>query len=263
MSASNRLARLIATVTLTIITTACDLRYNPGMQGSGRIETQTRNQVTGFDNLEIAVGDVIIDQNGTESLTVEADDNLIPRLLTMVGNGTMLLITSTETVAPTRNIIFRISAKTIARIHLIGSGNVEYMNMNADDIIINLSGSGNIKLAGTAKSETITISGSGNIQQMNVNTESLTVTLNGSGDIELSGAVTSLNVKISGSGNFNAPGLVSKTVAIESSGLGNAVVNVTDTLDARLSGVGNLEYIGNPTVTQSVTGVGKVTKRTE
>ncbi len=55
-----------------------------GTAGSGTAKTETR-PVAGFTSIELAgTGDVQVKQTGTESLTVTADDNLLPLLTTEV-----------------------------------------------------------------------------------------------------------------------------------------------------------------------------------
>lgn len=59
--------------------------------GSGSMITETRN-VSGFDEIVLlGSGDVIVTMTGTESLEIEAEDNIMPLLTTEVRNGRLEL----------------------------------------------------------------------------------------------------------------------------------------------------------------------------
>src|SRR5579871_539987 len=75
--------------------------------GSGVVRSETR-QVSGFDTVTLdGVGKVVITQNGHETLTVRAEDNLLPLLRTRVVNGTLRLGTAPGVnLRPTKPIEF-------------------------------------------------------------------------------------------------------------------------------------------------------------
>jgi hypothetical protein len=187
------------------------------------VATETR-AVSGFTAVTLqGFGEVIIDQNGSESLTITADDNFLPHLETAV-RGNTLYISSTDNVVFTNitEMTFRISAAAL---------------------------------------NTVELSGAGSMAISNLNTESWRVTLPGAGSITVSGQTNSQTVELSGAGSYNAADLVSQQATINSSGAGMAVVQVSDSLDVTINGLGNVEYIGNPTVTEEINGVGSVRQR--
>ena len=74
---------LIATVTMLV---ACSVTT-----GSGNVVSESRN-VSGFTKIDLSgAGEVTIDQNGTEALTIEAEDNLMSKVTSEVGDGTLRL----------------------------------------------------------------------------------------------------------------------------------------------------------------------------
>jgi hypothetical protein len=196
-------------------------RGGSGVRGSGTVKTESR-AVAGFTHVTLAgEGDVTITQSGTESLTVEADDNLLP-LITSTVSGPDLTLTTKGSVQPTKRIHYTVTVKDFSGFDLSGAGNATATQINATAIKVVLSGAGDAKISGQTQSEDVTIAGAG---------------------------------------NYQAPELASKTGKVSLNGAGNAVVKVSDALDVRISGVGNLEYIGDPKVTQSISGVGSVRKR--
>ncbi len=82
------------------------------------------------------------------------------------------------------------------------------------------------------------------------------INVSGLGNVELAGEVSQATITISGAGNVDAPDLKIKTANITIPGLGNATVWVTDHLTGSISGGGNIAYYGNPQTSTSTTGLG-------
>ena len=193
------------------------------VRGSGNLKTETRT-VSGFAAVDLSgSGHLTIEQTGAESLTIEAEDNILPLLTSDVSNGTLRLgERDNSNILTTKTINYRLTVRDLNDLTVSGSGDVTALNMTVSKFTISLSGSGSITLGGTADSQAVTISGSG---------------------------------------RYDAAKLASKSVTIDISGSGTAVVMPSDTLDATISGSGLLEYIGNPTVKQNISGSGKISKR--
>ena len=94
-----------------------------------------------------------------------------------------------------------------------------------------------------------------------INTPKLAVNVSGAGDITLAGKADGQDINLSGAGNYHGEALAGKDVTITTSGAGSAVVQVSDTLDATVSGAGSVRYIGDPQVKQNVSGAGSVSKQ--
>jgi hypothetical protein len=85
-----------------------------------------------------------------------------------------------------------------------------------------------------------------------------TVEISGSGNVVVAGSADSVEVSIPGSGAYSGADLVSVSGLVEISGSGSAVVNVSETLEANVSGSGSIQYLGNPTVETDISGSGSV-----
>jgi hypothetical protein len=193
-----------------------------GVQGSGNVITETR-EVTGFSEIVVGgSGAVRVDVTGTESLTIEAEDNIMPLLETDVTNGRLVLDTS-RSISPTVDIVYTITAATLEGLAVSGSAGVEATGIDATDLSVDISGSGEVVTVGT-----------------------------------LDGL---LSLSISGSGAFDGESLTAPEGTVDISGSGDAVVNVTDTLDISVSGSGNIEYLGSPDVNEDISGSGNIDQR--
>jgi hypothetical protein len=193
------------------------------VRGSGNVVTENRN-VTGFTGVDFR-GDwqLFIEQTGSESLSVTADDNILPYLTSEVRAGRLVLEDKDHAnLTPTGSVIFRLTVKNLDRIELSGDGSVEAKGIRADVLRINLSGDGRVTIDGEAGRQ---------------------------------------DVHLSGDGRVDAERLMVKEGRVDLSGDGHVIVTVTDKLDVNLSGDGSVEYIGNPTLTQHLSGDGSIRKR--
>jgi Putative auto-transporter adhesin, head GIN domain len=200
----------------------CGSCIRPGVEGSGNVITESR-EVSDFNEIVLGgTGRVVVDVTGTESLTIEAEDNIMPFLETRVSNGRLRLETN-RSISPTVEIVYTITAETLDGLVISGSGVAEAEGVDSTDVRVDISGSGDVVVEGT-----------------------------------LSGL---LSVSISGSGEFDGESLTAPEGQVDVSGSGDAVVNVTDDLDVSVSGSGEVQYLGEPNVHSSVSGSGTVTPR--
>lgn len=191
-------------------------------------------QLDGFGSLNITMGD-------TESLTVEADSNLISHIITEV-RGDTLIIRMEENlrlVNMITEVTYTLSAVSLESVRLSGLGDINVGPLETDTM-------------------TVTQDGAGMISLDQLTADRLDANLSGLGSLTVRGKVTEQKVDLSGAGAYQAGDLESETASVTLSGLGNATVWVTGSLDAELSGAGSLEYYGNPQVSQNDTGLGNI-----
>src|SRR5215208_2438155 len=72
--------------------------YFTSVRGSGIAKTETR-EVNGFSAISFnVIGKVVVTQGKTQSLTVTADDNILPLLETQVNDGTLVIGVKSNTI---------------------------------------------------------------------------------------------------------------------------------------------------------------------
>jgi len=212
---------LVVSLATSIVLANCSFKWRAdAVKGSGVVKSEPR-PVSGFTAIALSsVGKVVVQQTGSESLTVSAEDNLLPLLETRVADGTLYLGTKDGTnLDPTRPIEYTLTIKTL---------------------------------------EGLRVSGAGTVEASAIQGQRMKVTLSGVGGVTLAGAAEALELDLSGVGHFRGADFKVKQATVRSSGVGSAIVNASDKLDATVSGVGAVEYLGSPQVTQSVSGVGSV-----
>jgi hypothetical protein len=166
-------------------------------------------------------GELTLSQTGQESLTIEAEDNLLPFLTSTVAHGRLTLGTSAA-IHPTKPIHYTVTVKDLTLLALSGAGSVTATQLHVNGLKVDVSGAGRVTLSGQAEKS---------------------------------------DVRLSGVGSYDGSKLATRSTRVNVSGVGSAIVEASDALDATTSGVGSIEYIGDPKVTKSVSGVGSVHKR--
>jgi hypothetical protein len=211
----------------------------PSVKGSGNIVSETR-AVGQFGRVSVSgSGHLSIVQGDQESLTIEADDNLLPLIKSEVAIGVLKIGPENVNLRPTKTIRYVLQLKSLDALHLSGSLEAEAQSIKTDQLLFAISGSGKIHVASLEASE-------------------LNVHVSGSGDIELTGKVNRQRIEISGSGNYRARDCESQSTAVHISGSGNATIWARLALEAHVSGSGDIEYYGSPQVDTHVSGSGGI-----
>lgn len=103
------------------------------------------------------------------------------------------------------------------------------------------------------------IVGAGKVTYHGFLQDELNVDITGSGDVDLEGSANQLDAEISGSGEVAAYGLVVKNARLKVSGSGDIRTTVTQSVRARISGSGKIKIAGNPADRDTdVSGSGKI-----
>jgi hypothetical protein len=189
--------------------------------GSGKVASEPRT-VSGFTAISLeGSGDVHVAFGDQEAAVVEAEDNLLPLIETVVQGHTLVIRTRPNTtITPTKPVLIQVTMKSLEEISVPGSGNVTAPDLAGDALKVGLPGSGTITLDGTANL---------------------------------------VDIRLSGSGSVFCDKLQAKTAAVTISGSGNVSVYASESLDATISGSGDIHYSGNPAkVNKNVTGSGNI-----
>ena len=196
----------------------------PVVTGSGRIVRQNRAiddfravELMGFSNAVIQLG-------AQPSLTIEADDNLLPYFTSNIERGVLRLDTRGS-----------LRARTTPRIFIT---------------VPNL--------------EAVTTMGSGNVAINGVANQRLTLVTRGSGNIRATGRTGNLTATVQGSGNGDVRGVAAGRANVAVHGSGNAWVSTSGAVSASAFGSGNVYVLGRPSSLQvSEAGSGRVIARAQ
>ena len=241
MSASRR------TLTLALLSLACaPLFVQAATLGSGKSVTETRT-VPEFQAIALAGAMDLLVRQGAQQLQVQAEDNLLPLLETVVENtshGATLLVRWKKgiNVYTRGKVQVTVSVPRLAALSAAGAGDMKIESFTTPALQVALSGSGDAWLEG-------------------LSTDELGVRISGSGDVRGSGKATKLKVGIAGSGDVRLADLRADDVTVKIAGSGDAAVNASKTLEVSIAGSGDVTYTGNASLKSSVAGSGSVSKK--
>ena len=157
-----------------------------GTAGSGTSKTETRS-VTGFTSIELASsGDVQVKQTGTESLTVTAEDNLLPLLTSEVVDKVLKLgVKDNANLDAKQPITYQVTVRDLTGLDVAGTGSQTATDVKATSLRVRMAGSGSVTTSGTADAQDIQIAGSGAYHGSALTSRTATVNSAGSGAAEL------------------------------------------------------------------------------
>ena len=219
-----RIFTLISVLSILLLAACSTVQSNiQTIQGSGNVVT-TERSVGDFTSIQVDMGaDIVLTQGDSESLTIEAEDNLLPYIQTNIRNGRLVVLTPNNiSLNLNQPLRLHITFNTLREIAIFGSSNITGDNLNLDALTITFSGSGSTWLTGTVNEQTINIRGQATIN------------------------------------NFD---LTSRNVTVDISGNGTINVNATDTLNVTVAGQGDIHYTGNPTITENVSGQANIAQQ--
>jgi hypothetical protein len=215
------------------------------IEGNGNKKKETRT-ASGYTAISSAGSwDVMVAYGESNSIQVEADENLLEYIETKVENGKLSIRSKRNVNLRTRNkITIYVSVTRLTGVSLSGSGDIigEGKFNNDGETEFKVSGSGSIKMAFNKMKD-------------------VEVSISGSGNIELTGSASKVEASISGSGNADCSDLICDDASARVSGSGNIKLNANKSVDASISGSGNVSYKGAASdIKKHVAGSGRLVK---
>jgi Putative auto-transporter adhesin, head GIN domain len=207
--------------------------------GSGKIIDDKRS-VPAFSKLRV---DSAISINARAAsapgVTVRADDNVAPLVLTTVEGDTLIVKLKANTGVRTESpLVVTVDFTRLTQADLRGSGDLNVSGLKGEQFELSLAGSGDVRVD-------------------NAELGKLTARLAGSGDIWLKGKCDDAGYNLAGSGDVHAGEFNAKRVNVDIAGSGDVRVHATEALAVQIAGSGDVAYSGNPPkVTSRVVGSG-------
>jgi hypothetical protein len=209
-------------LTLAVLATTLTGCFFGGTAGSGTEATEDRT-VDGFTEISVSGIYTVEAVVGPEvSVSVVADDNILPLIQTTVSNG-RLSIETEGSIRPKVQPVVRVTVPSLEFVDLSGATSLIATGLTGEKFRLDTSGASKATLAG---------------------------------------AVESLEIDVSGAAKITAADLNAKNAEIDVSGAAKVDVTVSDKLDVEVSGAGKVTYGGEPTVTKDLSGAGSVSPRT-
>jgi hypothetical protein len=223
--------------------------------GFGQTNLVTRH-VSAFHSIKIqGPFDVYISQGDSESVKLDAPEDILSRMVTSVEGGVLKVHPKHDNWSDGpkswysekswwhthSRIAVYITTKKLSRLVSSGSTTIRFKEgINTDYLRITVRGSGHVE---------------GNVTAIALKTK-----VSGSGNVDLTGSAKRSTVRIFGSGQFSGLGLVTTDAAVHISGSGHAGVNASNQVDAALHGSAGLTYTGTANIHTRKSGSAGVSK---
>jgi len=211
--------------------------------GSGVVTTNTRDS-SGFTAITLEdCGELDITQGSVDSLTIQAEHNLMPFIKSEVKDARLTLGLrpnyQVNSIQNTQPVKYFVSVKNLHEIVLSGSGKIVTHGISTGTL-------------------NVIEDGPGSIQLVQLQAKELDLHLNGKGSTQVSGQVDLQTVEVGGPGKYVADNLDSSYASVDVNGSGAATVWVKDALNVLLNGNGSTHYFGNPKLHVDNAGAGVV-----
>jgi len=198
------------------------------IKGNGNVITKTRT-IDEFDSVALVGSfDLNLVDGDEGKITINAEENLIPYIITEVEGGELKVkFKKNINVRTYKKIVITIPFEEIDGVVLSGSGDiVSEKTIEANTFEVSLSGSGDITL---------------DVEANNIETN-----ISGSGDVKLSGKTKNFDCAISGSGDIHGYELEVTNLKAAIAGSGNIKATVLNKIEAGIAGSGDIYYKGKP-----------------
>lgn len=231
---------------LMTILTSCGIDMFNRIEGNNNVIIQKR-EIIDFTEVSVSNGiELIIQQDDTISLVVEADENLHENIITEVIDGTLKIWTK-------KNIWRATSKKIHLKVNTLeeltassGSSVISKNTIKAEDFEVSSSSGANLNI----KLETnrlVSNSSSGAKIGMEILATHVESSSSSGSNTKLIGETTTHKASASSGSSLNAFGLKAKNVNARVSSGARVRVHVTESINARASSGGSIKYQGNPT----------------
>lgn len=212
--------------------------FEGGVEGDGNVVKESR-EVEGFTALQAGSAfEVFLLQGEEESLTIEADQNLMQYIVTEVKNK-QLKVYATESIRKAEKLNVYISFRSLEAISVSGAADLQGVpGMHFGELLLEGSGASRMLL--------------------DMEASSLRANISGASTLEISGKAAQAGFDISGASKLKAGEFLVSDCRLKASGAAYAGIHVTDKLLADVSGAATVKYKGSPAVAKDVSGAGSL-----
>jgi hypothetical protein len=208
--------------------------------GSGKVISEER-QVSGINSISIGSSmNLFIEQTGSESVRIEADDNVVPYVTTQKTGGELAIRLKTVSFGNIHPINCYVTVKDLSKIKVSSSATVKCDDLKTESF--------SIEMASSSKGTLI------------VHVTKLDLNIGSSAALTLSGEAVTQNIRLGSSGRLEAYNLVSKNCKIVAQSSGYANINVSEKLDAQVSSSAHVNYKSDPEINSKISSSGSLNK---
>lgn len=235
--------KFLLLIACSVVFVGCINFNREKVTGSGNITTESRD-LGNFKGVRLmGPMDVLIKKAESNSVELEAEDNILTYIETYVEDGRLTIkYKDNVNINSKKDVTITVGTPVLEEASVLGSGNIESEGTfsTEEKVKVQITGSGNIKLQ--------------------LDAPSVKANITGSGDMELSGRTKDVDCSTTGSGTIKATELLAENAVAQTAGSGDIRVYGSLKIHARITGSGDISYKGGGTVSSKITGSGSVHK---
>ena len=238
------LIKITVSAILALLMTSCNFDMNwVGVKGNGNVITKERTLNGTFNEIKISRGlDVYLTQSATESIEVQADENLHDIIITKI-EGNVLKIYADENISYSSAQKVMVNFENISRISATSGSDVFSTNLI------------------TVKDLELKVT-SGSDMELEINTKTVDCKSTSGADLKLSGSTNQLFAESTSGSDIDAGDLIANTCNAKATSGSEIIVNAKEKLYASTSSGADITYYGKPNKLEKSEGVSsKISKR--
>ncbi|MDR2847596.1 MAG: DUF2807 domain-containing protein [Bacteroidales bacterium] len=237
--------------------------------------------VSGFTGIDVSnTFKITVSKGQAESLTITADEDLLPFVRSEVKKGVLhLYIDGKHKLKNRGNLQASIVMKELNKITLSGACNLIVndgftpenfkfetsgasnckIDIKTETLNVDMSGASKLMLNANVENARFDVSGAVNLK-LTLQAENVHLDVTGSPSLQLSGKADRLAIDSSGASKIDAAEFETESVYIDSSGASQISVYAKEKLKIDSSGASHISYKGNPSVEMDGSGATKIKK---
>lgn len=223
------LTKIIVATLLSLSLFSCnfDINFNSGVKGNGNVQIEERTINDTFTTIQASEGlDVILTQGSDESISVEADENLLDIIVTEVVDNT-LKIHCKENIGRSKSQKVMVTFSNISKI--VSTSGSDVYSTNAISVE-------KLELKST----------SGSDMKVDVETSVLICKSTSGSDLKISGKTDRLIAEATSGSDIKAGNLIAQSSQVKATSGADITVNTQKELTAKATSGGDIKYYGNP-----------------
>ena len=227
----------------TIFTLCLSIFVAMGIASAQQIEASENRKTDSFNALKInGAINVELIASSVEDIKISTIGIEPSEVLVEVKNGELIIdLLKKKNVSYNRKMSVKavISYKAMQSIRINGTGSVKSaQTLKSENIALEISGTGSIKLA--------------------LASENLQANISGTGSMNLIGSTNNATIIVSGTGSFDGNEITVNSAKVDLRGTGSIKIGTSQQISGSLSGVGSIRYKGSPSVNVTKTGMGSI-----
>jgi hypothetical protein len=238
---------LVGSLIAAMAISGCDVGFvveGKHIKGTGAVKSETRS-LGSFQRVQVGGGFTVDVKIGShQSVTVEAQQNLLPHIKTKI-KGETLSIGSEDSISTDKPLLVHIVVPNLDGFDISGGAEGRLDGLHGKRFSTDVSGGARLKLNGTADDFSIEATGGAEAVLDGLNALTFKATASGGSSILVKGRTSKARIEATGAGTLKGEAFNITDADVNASGASNVSIHVTGQLNAEATGATTIRYSGS------------------